>query len=122
MTDYYIVSINHTRRENRYILLWRPDDKGYTFRTSTAGLYPEELVLSHLGYYNAGCAAVAVRADVMDQLTVLTTLRDQLDGDDGPALLNTKGTWDAIKANLIRPTKYQIHAEYKGAPRRKEVA
>jgi len=119
---FYVISVNHTRREDRYVLLWRPDDKGYTFRTSTAGRYPQERILTNLGYYNTGCAAIAVPADVIDPLTVMTTPRDQFDGPDGPALLNTRANWKILLANTIAKPSYRCEPEYKGAPRRKEVA
>jgi hypothetical protein len=119
---YYVISVNHTRREDRYVLLWRPDDRGYTFRTSTAGRYREALIRAYLGYYNTGGAAIAVPCDVIDPLTVMTTPRDQFDGPDGPALLNTRANWKILRANTIEPPKYACEPEYKGAPRRKETA
>lgn len=119
---FYVISVNHTRREDRYVLLWRPDDKGYTFRTSTAGQYREVLVRAYLGYYNTGCAAIAVPCEVVDPLTVMTTPRDQFDGPDGPALLNTRANWKLLIANTIEPPKYLPEPQYKGAPRPKEIA
>lgn len=117
---FYVISVHHTRRDSRYVLLWRPDDKGYTFRTSTAGRYPEEAVRGHLGYYNTGCANIAVPCDVVDPLTITTTPRDQLDGPDGPALLNTRANWKILLANTIEKPRYAPEPEFPGARRRKE--
>jgi hypothetical protein len=121
MTDFYIVSLKHTRRDHRYITLWRPDDRGYTFRCSTAGRYPEERVRAHLGYYNSGCS-IAVPCGVIDAMTVMTTPADCYDGPDGPAVLNTLSKWRIILANVIEPAAYPPKPQYKGAPRYKEAA
>ncbi|MCA7945606.1 hypothetical protein [Burkholderia vietnamiensis] len=120
--DYYIISVAHTRRENRYVLLWRPDDKGYTFRCSTAGRYANTNVRAHMGYYNSGCSTIAVPCDVIDALTVMTTAADRLDGTDGPALLNTRANWKKLIANVIARPDYPIEPEFPGARRQKEEA
>lgn len=117
MKDFYVISVHHTHRRDRYILLWRPDDKGYTYRTSTAGRYPEDQIRAHLGYYNTGCENIAVPVDVIDPLTVMTTPLDQFDGADGPALLNTRANWKVLLANVVAPPAYEPHPAYKGAKR-----
>lgn len=116
MSDFYVISVHHTRREDRYVLLWRPDDRGYTYRTSTAGRYPEDRIRAHPGYYNTG-SNIAVPCEVIDPLTVMTTPRDQFDGPDGPALLNTRANWNILLANMIDKPKYEPRPAYKGAPR-----
>ncbi len=57
--------------------------KGYVFRTSSAGRFPEMQVRVHLCDFNIGCANIAVQVEAVGPLTFMTTLRDQLDGDDG---------------------------------------
>lgn len=37
MADFYVISVHHTQRRDRYITLWRPDDRGYCWRTIVAG-------------------------------------------------------------------------------------
>lgn len=113
--EYYVISEKHTRRDHRYITLWGPDDKGYRFRASSAGRYAEARVRDAMGYYNAGCN-LAVPCDVLDPLMVMTTPEDQLDGPDGPALLNTRENWNVILANMIATPQYTPHPLYKGAP------
>jgi len=121
MNEFYIVSSKHTRRDHRYVTLWRPDDRGYTFRASSAGRYSEDRVRAHLGYYNSGCS-IAVPCEVIDSRTVMTTPRDQFDGPDGPAFLNTAANWKLLLANVIEPPSYPPTPQYKGAPRKKEFA
>lgn len=39
LTEYLIVSLKHTNRKDKYITLWRPDNKGYCWPVELAGLY-----------------------------------------------------------------------------------
>lgn len=115
MKEFYVISLKHTRRDHRYVTFWRPDDKGYTIRASTAGRYTEERVRAHLGYYNGG-VSIAVPCEVIDPLTVMTTPADCYDGPDGPALLNTRAKWSVLLANMIESPAYPALPKYKGAP------
>ncbi|AJY12793.1 hypothetical protein K6W16_13615 [Burkholderia dolosa] len=115
--DYYVISVHHTMRENKFITLWCPDDSGYCFRTTRAGKYKGEAVRTKLGYYNSGCANIAVPVDVIDPLTVMTTPADRLDGPDGPALLNTRANWKKLIANVIARPEYPIEPQFPGARR-----
>lgn len=65
-TLYYVVSVKHTVRDNLYITIWRPDDKGYCWALCNAGRYARASVMAHLGYYNSGCSNVAVPCAVLD--------------------------------------------------------
>ena len=38
---YYVISLNHTHRQDNYITLWRPDNKGYCYAKEDAGNYEE---------------------------------------------------------------------------------
>jgi hypothetical protein len=120
MTAYFIVSVNHTLRENAYITFWRADNSGYAWPLSWAGEYPEARVLANLGYYNGG-GNIAVPVEVVRPLAIAPA-PGRIDGDAGPVVLNNRANWDVLKANVIRPTRYPIHAEYKGARRQKEAA
>lgn len=115
--DYYVISVHHTMRENKFITLWRPDDSGYCFRTTRAGKYGGAAVREKLSYYNSGCANIAVPVDVIDPLTAMTTPADQLDGPDGPALLNTRANWKKLIANVIARPEYPIEPQFPGARR-----
>jgi hypothetical protein len=116
MKEYYVISVMHTRRDNRYITLWCPDDKGYCFRAYRAGRYGDEHVRRSLGYYNSGCSNIAVPCDVIEPLMVMTTPADMLDGADGLALLNTCANWKVLLANVIETPAYKPEPLYKGAP------
>lgn len=107
MENFYVISVHHTLKCNRFILFWRPDDRGYTYRLSTAGKYDRERVIGHLGYYNSGCSNIAVPVEVAESLAVQTTPADMLDGPDGPAVLNTKENWRALLAAVIERPQYK---------------
>jgi hypothetical protein len=38
-TEYYVVSLKHTGKKDKFITLWRPDNKGYCWPISLAGTY-----------------------------------------------------------------------------------
>lgn len=35
----YIVSLKHTNKKDKFLTLWRPDNKGYCYPLELAGLY-----------------------------------------------------------------------------------
>jgi hypothetical protein len=39
LTEYFIVSLKHTGKKDKYITLWRPDNKGYCWPLELAGKY-----------------------------------------------------------------------------------
>lgn len=126
MTDYIIISVKHTLRNNGYITLWAPNDSGYRWRLSVAGRYSHEQVMANLGYYNTG-NDIAVPVAVVESLARPGNPRD-FDGVslDMPiaellAVPNIKASWEKLLANVIAPAKYEPCPEYPGA-RRKKVA
>jgi hypothetical protein len=48
--SYYIVSLKHTHKKDKFITLWRPDNKGYCWPIAAAGIYTEV----EDGYHNDG--------------------------------------------------------------------
>ena len=116
--DYYVISVHHTQRSDRYITIWAPDDKGYRWALSRAGKYSEKRVRSHLGYYNSG-DNVAVPCHVLDDIAV-PPIPGHHDNDAGPCVPNTRASWKAILANMIEVPKQNPEPVFKGARRTKE--
>lgn len=108
MNDFYIISLNHTPKRDRYITFWRPDDRGYCWKLSRAGKYDRANVIAHLGYYNSGCSNIAVPCAIVDAMTVTTTAADMIDGPDGPAVLNTPANLRKLMAAVIQPPEYKM--------------
>lgn len=121
MTDFYIVSLKHTRREHRYITFWRPDDAGYSYPLSWSGRYSEVNVRGNPGYYNNGHSTIAVPCSVVDPLGE-DPERGQIDNDAGPVVRNIAEHWKVLLANVIERPAHINQPQYRGAPRTKEAA
>jgi hypothetical protein len=119
--DFYIVNLSHTARNDRYITIWRPNDRGYCWALSRAGKYQYEHVMSHLGYYNSGCTNVAVPCGVLDEVAV-APIPGHHDNDAGPCVENTRANWKIILKSVIAPPKSPSSPEFKGARKQKGAA
>lgn len=123
MSDFYIISVKHTRRDQRYITLWGADDCGYKQRLNTAGRYPEPAVRAKLGYYNSGSSTIAVPADVVERLSVGVPPSEFEGADPAPGvprvLFNTRDTWSELILNAIEPPAYRVDPQHQGAAARK---
>lgn len=109
MSRYIVIAVCHTNRQHEYITLWRPDDRGYTPVVPRAGLYEREHVAEHLSYYNGG-PHIAVPAHVVTALGVEPP--HGFFDYAGPAVPNTRSSWDALVAAMEWPTKYKVKPEY----------
>lgn len=67
---YYILSLNHSRRDHRVITWWGPSDCGHVFRLEWAGKYTAAQVEGRPHYYNGYCTR-AVPCDEADARAVL---------------------------------------------------
>lgn len=108
MSDFYVISLKHSHKRERYITFWRPSDRGYCWKLARAGKYERDNVMAHLGYYNSGCSNIAVPCAVVDAMTVTTTPADTIDDPDGPAVQNTPENWHKLMAAVIQPPQYQM--------------
>jgi hypothetical protein len=114
MTDCFVISVHHTLRENRYITIWRPDDRGYAYPLSWAGRYTRERIMSHLGYYNDGYSNITVPCEVLERLAV-DPRKGDIDGDAGPVIENTRENWKTILAAVVTQPEHKPRPVYKGA-------
>ena len=117
MKEYFVISVNHTARMNKYILIWRPNNAGYCYRTEIAGRYSEDEINNSLNYYNSGDGTVSVPTEILEKLTEKSQ-PGYLD-TAGMVVRNNAKNWNVIKANLIQKPKHNVHPEYRGAPHRK---
>lgn len=113
MSDFYIVSVVHTPRRDRYITFWRPNDAGYAYPLSWSGKYSEADVRAHLSYYNDG-DTIAVRCDAVDPLAVAPE-RGTIDNDAGPVVLNNKENWQTLIDAVIETPSRDVRPTYKGS-------
>jgi hypothetical protein len=98
---YLIISVKHTKKDDPYILLWNPENKGYCYRQKVAGRYSEAELNEHPNYYNNGHSTLAVDETVLSELWEQSEL-GWLDSD-GLVLKNIPENWDAINQG-----RYQI--------------
>lgn len=120
MSKCYVISVHHTLREHRYITIWRPEDKGYCWAVSRAGVYPLEQIMQHQGYYNDGDRNVTVPCEVLDQIAV-PPIPGHNDNDAGPCVENNRSNWEQILASLVAVPKFKPLPVFKGS-RRKQLA
>ena len=118
--DYYIVNLSHTRRDQKYITVWRPDCKGYAWPLEWAGRYAEDEVRRRIDYYNDGCANVAVRCHVLEYMAV-PPQPGEIDNNAGPVVPNNAANWQRILANTIELPRYPSEPQYRGAPRKRKT-
>lgn len=116
---YIVISLKHTRRGDKAVTLWRPNDRGYCWRLEWAGRYPEQQVLGHLGYYNSGCSNIAVPAELVEHLSCEVECGD---GESAICLPNNRDIWRQLLQAVIRPAPYPAKPEFPGARYPKEVA
>lgn len=95
MTEFYVVSLKHTKRSEPYITLWRENDRGYTLYPECAGKYSEEQIRDRLGYYDDGDRTMAVPCYLLDAIAVV--LPDGYDKDRG--IPNTTAAWTLIESS-----------------------
>lgn len=114
--QFYIVSVKHTMRRDRYITFWRPSDAGYAYPLSWAGRYHRAGVLARTGYYNDGISTVAVPCSVVDPLGV-DPIKGTVDNDAGPVVLNNAANWRTLLNAVIEPPTWTPEPQYKGARR-----
>ncbi|WP_145507602.1 hypothetical protein [Yersinia hibernica] len=118
--EYFVISLNHNQRSDSYVILWADNDSGYRGRIESAGRYPEERILSALGYYNCGCSAIAVPCEVLERLAE-PVRKGFFDTDDGRWVVNCRQNWAEILKHVIRKPEYPPHPEYKSSRRKLEA-
>lgn len=84
MKGYYIISLKHTTKHDKFITLWRADNKGYTYYKDSAGIYEDY----ERGYHD-GDSAMPIEVEKLEGLFVQMQ-------DDGLVLLNCKQIWDVL--------------------------
>jgi len=111
MTDFYIVSTRHTRRDAHYITFWRPNDSGYCWALSWAGKYSREAIEARQGYYLSGESTFAVPCAVADAIG-MPPLPRTVDNDAGPVVMNTPENRKALIQASVFPTTVPIVFEW----------
>ena len=90
---YYIISLTHTMRADKYLTLWRADNKGYCWSKIHAGEYetPEQ------GYHDNE-SNMPISLEEADKLFQLMPY----DGTMRPMIKNTKETWQKLRVKMSK--------------------
>lgn len=94
-SEFYVVSVRHTRRTSAHVSFFRPNATGYAYPLSWAGRYSAEEIEAHLDYYNNGFDTIAVPCDVVHAIATAPA-PGVIDNDAGPVVLNTRSTWHIL--------------------------
>ncbi|RFB69906.1 MULTISPECIES: hypothetical protein [unclassified Herbaspirillum] len=111
MSEFYIASTRHTRRDAPYITFWGPNDSSYKWPLSWAGKYSRERIQGHLGYYSSGESTFAVPCAAVEAMAVPPKPRT-VDGDAGPVVPNTTPNRQALTEACAFPTCKPIEFEW----------
>lgn len=88
---YYIVSLEHTHKADRYLTLWRANNRGYCLSKEQAGVYSE----IEDGYHNSE-GQLPVECDKLEKL-MITCLYD---GVEKMFVPNCLAVWDELNVKL----------------------
>lgn len=118
--EYFVISVKHTMRHSRYMLLWAENDAGYRGKIESAGRYAEDRILSQLKYYNSGCDTVAVPCEVLERLAVPVEEKF-FDTEGGKWVINSRKNWLEVLKHTICKPQHEPKPEYKGSRRKQEA-
>lgn len=90
---YYIISLQHTHRTDKYITLWRPDNKGYCYSKESAGIYetPKE-------NYHDSPSNVPIKVEDAENLFLLLPY----EGEQKFMIPNIKLVWDKLGFKMTK--------------------
>lgn len=91
---YYIISLKHTNREDKYITLWRPNNSGYCYVKEDAGIYNE----IEEGYHNCEGDSLPIELEKLDQF--FTDSDIIFDNQIKKCIPNCREVWDPLNLKM----------------------
>lgn len=90
---YYIISLAHTFKQDKFITLWRPNNAGYCYSKESAGLYevPEK------GYHDSDSNMPIVDSEAEKLFQLLP-----YDREEKYMIPNIKSVWDKLNVKMTR--------------------
>lgn len=95
-TEYYIISLKHTHKENIWITLWRPNNAGYSCSKETAGVYQE----IKEGYHNCEGDSLPIDKAILDEFFIPTDV--VVSGPVVRCIPNCKQVWVALHLKMTK--------------------
>jgi hypothetical protein len=99
---YYIISLQHTKKGEKFITLWRPNNRGYCMNKEWAGIYTELIS----GYHDNPEECLLLKVEEAERLFVKDT---DYWGEPHLAIPNNKTVWDKIG---VKMTKHGLVKKY----------
>lgn len=103
MTEYYLVSVKHTRKNDPYITFWGPDDADYKWPLAWAGKYTEKQIRANPFYYNNRDSTFPVPVEIVKEMAIPKPAPKMVDGDTGPVVQNNKENMRRLLSNRMMP-------------------
>lgn len=93
---YYIISLKHTRLEDGYITLWRPDNRGYCYAKEDAGVYME----IKEGYHNCDGDSLPIEVEKLEGFFINSDIVSH--NQVKRCIPNYKQVWDALGLKMTK--------------------
>ena len=93
---YYIISLKHTRRSDKYITLWRPLNCGYCYAKENAGKYNEIID----GYHNGDGDSLPIEVEKLDELFLNSDIISK--NKIKKCIPNCKQVWDLLGLKMTK--------------------
>lgn len=93
---YYIISLKHTHKTDKFITLWGPDNKGYCCSLDNAGVYSE----IKEGYHNSEGDSIPFPVGHLDGLFIDSKVDSQ--GTIKKCIPNCKQVWDFLNLKMTK--------------------
>ena len=94
--SYYIISLKHTFKEDKYITLWRPNNAGYCYAKDQAGMYDEIIE----GYHNMKCDSMPVKCEELSGLFINSEISSK--NQVKKCIPNCEAVWDYLKVKMTK--------------------
>lgn len=101
MSEYFIVSAKHTKKTDKYVTFWRPDNAGYCWPLSWAGRYTSAVIEGSPDYYNNVCDSFCVPCEEVMKIAI-SPEPNTVDGDAAPVVQNNKDNWARLRAASLK--------------------
>ncbi len=93
---YYIISLKHTHKIDKFITLWRPRNAGYCYSQDNAGIYEK----IQEGYHNQEFDSMPVLVEELDQLFVKSIIDSN--GTFKKCVPNCAAVWEVLGLKMTK--------------------
>ena len=93
---YYIISLKHTHKQDKYITLWRENNSGYCYTRYQSGVYNE----IKEGYHNGEGDSLPILMGELEGLFIDSDI--VIDNKNRKCIPNCKLVWDMLNLKMTR--------------------